>query len=74
MAESKKLTIRQKAVLQFIAECIDVTGYAPTAQEVAREFSISLRPAQRHIERLEVYGYIRKIPNTARGLIVLKNA
>lgn len=71
MHKKQKLTERQAAVLEYITEYIDMTGYAPTAQEIAEEFNITLRPAQRYIERLDAYGYIRRVPNTARGIILL---
>lgn len=70
---SKGLTIKQRAVLDFIDEFIMFHGFAPTAQEIANEFHTQLWAAQKHIDRLYIKGYIRKIPKAPRGLVVLKH-
>lgn len=71
---AKDLTVRQKAVLEYISEFIMLHGFAPTAKEIADNFHTNLWAAQKHIDRLYVKGYIRKLPRVPRGLIVVKDA
>ena len=64
----KKLTQRQKEVLDFIAAYIDNHHYPPTIREVARYFEISVKGAYDHIKALEKKGVIRSGASKSRAL------
>jgi repressor LexA len=64
------LTPRQQEAFDFIKA--NACLYGPTVREVAAGMSIrNHNAAARHIEQLEAKGYIRRIPNKARGIEVI---
>ena len=65
------LTPRQKDVLDFITGCINVRSCAPTYEEIAKYLGLtSLATVHKHITNLEEKGYISRLPNKTRSLIV----
>jgi len=61
MAAKRALTDRQKQILDFIEEMINVSGLPPTIREIGRKFDISSTNGVRSIlDALEVKGYIRR--------------
>lgn len=69
---SKKLTQRQKAVLDFIIKYVAEHGYPPSIREMRAEFGIaSLRGVTVHLDALERKGYIRR-ESTSRSIQILK--
>lgn len=72
---SKKITDRQKEILEFIRQFVNETGYPPTVREIANHFGLSSTfGVQRHIEALQKKGYLAKGTNTSRGLSLVKGA
>ncbi len=70
-----KLTETQRALLDFIVEFRDGNQYPPTMREICNAFGwSSLNTCNDHIRALVRKGYIRRIPNVARGLIVTEVA
>ena len=72
MDKRTPLTKRQESVLRFISNFSTENGYPPTVQEIAVSFDIFRNAAHQHIWAIERKGYIRRTPNVARGLVVLK--
>ena len=71
---AKGLTPRQRAVLEFIIECIRHHGYPPTIAEICQEFGIaSTNGVNDHLQALEKKGYIER-SNKARGIVVTSKA
>jgi repressor LexA len=65
------LTIRQKQVLDFIADFISEKGYSPSYEEMARGLELaSLATVHKHISALEEKQYLRRIYNQSRSLEV----
>jgi len=65
------LTKRQKELLDYLAEYIEQNGYAPTLEEIGRNFSLgSLATVHKHLQNLERKGHIRRLPNRSRALEV----
>jgi repressor LexA len=65
------LTKRQKELLDYLAEYIERYGYAPTLEEIGRNFSLgSLATVHKHLQNLERKGHIRRLPNRSRALEV----
>ena len=63
----------QTAILELIAERIDVEGVPPSQTEIARAFGFkSVRAAQYHLEALVAAGALERLPGKARGLRVLQ--
>jgi len=66
------LTKRQKELLDYLAAYIEQNGYAPTLEEIGRNFSLgSLATVHKHLQNLERKGHIRRMPNRSRALEVM---
>lgn len=71
---SARLTVREAAVLNFIADEI-ATGLPPSNFEIRTFFGWkSPNAAQDYIARLTKKGYLRHMPNTSRGLMLTRPA
>jgi repressor LexA len=66
------LTAKQARVLEFIAQWIQERGYPPTFQELAHGLDLTEKNARDYVLILERKGYLRRQPNVARGLTLLK--
>ena len=67
------LTERQQQVLDFIRAMVRRRGVAPTLAEIADEFGFrSTASAQKQVLYLERKGYLRRVPNQARGLVLVE--
>ncbi len=63
------LTKRQKEILDFLEGFLAENGYAPSFEEIARNFGYtSLATVHEHLENLKQKGYIRKSYNASRSL------
>ena len=68
----KKLSERQRQVLDFVVEYVDQKGYAPSVREIAGNFKMKgPRGAFDHLLSLEKKGYIRRQPGAARSIEVI---
>ena len=66
------LTPKQAAILRFLETRIQQDGYAPTFEEIAREFGFrSLSTVSEHVKHLADKGYVRKGFKTARDLTLV---
>jgi repressor LexA len=67
----KTLTNRQKQVLTWIAESIQKTGQAPTVRELQAKLGCSApMGVVSHLNALELKGYITRIENKPRGIMI----
>jgi repressor LexA len=66
--ESRTLTPRQLAILQFLRDYRRSRGYSPTMQEVADELGITKVTVFEHVGKLVDKGLIRRLPYRARSL------
>lgn len=63
------LTKRQKQILDYIHVYCEENSYAPTLDEIKKNFSLrSISTVHEHIENLKRKGYLKKSLNQARGL------
>lgn len=63
------LTRRQKEILDFLEEYIRVNGYAPSLEEIGRQFSFSsLATVHEHLTNLERKGYLTRTHNESRSI------
>ena len=70
----KPLTQRQRDILKFIHEYIQKEGFAPSIRDICKAFKISSsRGAHRHLETLELKGYIER-KSTPRSIKVLEDS
>lgn len=66
---AEPLTKRQKEVLDYITQYIEVNGYAPSYREIAEAFKLgSVATVADHVETLVSKGLLRKNDNSARSL------
>lgn len=66
---AEPLTKRQKEVLDYVAQYIEVHGYAPSYREIAEAFQLgSVATVADHIETLVAKGLLQKSDNSARSL------
>jgi len=66
------LTAKQARVLEVIVQWIDEQGYPPTFQELAEALHLTEKNARDYVLTLERKGYLRRQPNVARGITLLK--
>lgn len=65
------LTERQEQVLDYIEKCID-SGLPPTRAELSERFGVHLNAIQGQLLTLQRKGRIELLPNTARGIKLVK--
>jgi len=66
------LTRRQREILDFISGHIEAKGYAPSFEEIARQFGFkSLATVHEHLTNLERKGFIRRAHNESRAIEVV---
>jgi repressor LexA len=66
------VTRRQREILDFIAGQLDAKGYAPSFEEIARQFGFhSLATVHEHLTNLERKGYIRRTHNESRAIEII---
>jgi repressor LexA len=71
----RRLTERQRQVLDYIVAFLDEHDVAPSLQEIGRALGgISSTAALAHVVALERKGYVRRAPHERRGLEVLPEA
>lgn len=68
----QSLTPKQKDVFDKILNFNNSHAYSPTLQEVAGMIGKSLPTAQHHVGELVRKGYLPKIKNKTRGILVMK--
>ena len=67
------LTDTQQAILDLIAERIEVEGVPPSQTEIARAFGFKgVRSAQYHLDALEAAGAIERTPGRARSIRLVR--
>lgn len=63
------LTKKQRELFDYLRDCIDENGYAPSYDEIAEHFGYSsLATVHEHLTNLVQKGYIRKNYNRSRAL------
>jgi repressor LexA len=67
----KKLTARQKEVLDFITSFVDDHAYPPTIREMGDRFSMSIKGAYDHVKALEKKGFLKLAENRSRAIELL---
>ena len=65
------LTNKQQAVYSFIAEHIDIFGWAPTTKEIAERFKVSWQTAKEYLDVLVRKEYIKREPNKWRSIKII---
>ncbi len=66
------VTRRQREILDFITGHLDAKGYAPSFEEIARQFGFhSLATVHEHLTNLERKGYIRRAHNESRAIEIV---
>jgi len=66
------VTRRQREILDFISTHIESKGYAPSFEEIARQFGFqSLATVHEHLTNLERKGYIRRAHNESRAIEIV---
>ena len=69
MPSTRRLTPRQRLVLDVISRSVKLSGRPPTLRELGKRLSISSTNGVRdHLKALEEKGYIRRDGHSARGI------
>ncbi len=65
----KKLTDKQKQILEYLKECILKKGYPPAVREICEAVNLrSTSSVHSHLETLEKKGYIQRDPAKPRAI------
>ena len=68
------LTAKQHELIRFIQQRLEETGISPSFEEMKEALDLKSKSGvHRLISALEERGFIRRLPNRARALEVLKN-
>jgi DNA adenine methylase len=67
------LTKKQKPIFNFIETYIKDNDYSPTLEEVAEHFDLAVSTVHEHIEGLKENGYLEKVLNQPRSIILAQN-
>jgi repressor LexA len=63
---------KQKQILEFISQYIQVNGYSPTLQEIADSMNLSsLATVHEHLQALERKGIIKRYEGAVRGIEIV---
>lgn len=71
----RSLSARQRHILEFIHEQVQLKGYPPSVREIGAAVGLaSSSTVHSHLRKLEEYGYIRRDPTKPRAIEVLIDA
>ncbi len=66
---------KQKQILDFISQYIQVNGHSPTLQEIADSMGLSsLATVHEHLKSLEKKGVIKRYDGAVRGIEIVDNS
>lgn len=69
-----ELTQKEKAIYEYIADCLENNGYAPSVRDICAAVGIkSTSSVHDYLRRLETKGYIRKSSGKSRALCLENN-
>src|SRR5579884_1522075 len=68
----RRLTERQREVLEFIAHFIEQNDVSPSIQEIGQAIGTSATAALAHVVALEKKGYLRRNPHEWRSLELIQ--
>jgi repressor LexA len=69
----RRLTKRQREVLDYIARFIEENGVSPSMQEIGQTIGTSATAALAHVVALEKKGYIHRNPHEWRSLALVQS-
>ena len=64
------LSERERRCLAELRSFAEAHGYVPTMQELADRLHCSKSTVSRYLSGLQRAGYVRRVPRTARGMVV----
>src|SRR5512140_2398338 len=67
---TKRVTDKQRQVLEFIADYVKDNGYAPAIRDVSGAFGCSVKGAYDHVVALEKKGLIDRSKNRSRSILL----
>jgi repressor LexA len=69
---AEPLTARQRAILDYIAQYLRDSGFAPTLQDIADHFELSaIATVHKHLEHLRRKGWITRRFNHPRAIALV---
>jgi len=71
--KERTLSARQKNILKYIQEQVEIKGYPPSVREIGAAVGLaSSSTVHSHLRRLEELGYIRRDPTKPRAIELLQ--
>ncbi len=67
---AKRVTEKQRQVLQFISEYVESNGFPPAIRDVAKAFECSVKGAYDHVVALEKKALIERSKGTSRSILL----
>ena len=69
MSDSRKISAKQRQILEYIRDSILKSGYPPSVREICEAVHLkSTSSVHAHLETLEKKGYIRRDPSKPRAI------
>lgn len=74
MGESVRVAQRKRDILEFITKYRERNGVSPSRDELAAQFKYSSGSLTTHyLDPMINEGWLKRIPNTARGIVPVRN-
>jgi repressor LexA len=71
----KVLTLRQRTIVDFIADFITTKGYSPSMEEIATALNLtSLATVHKHVSNLTAKGWLTRDYNRSRSIALTPEA
>ena len=67
---AKRVTDKQRRVLEYIHSYVEDNGYSPAIRDIAGEFECSVKGAYDHVVALEKKGLIDRAKNRSRSMLL----
>lgn len=67
----KRLTNKQKEILEFLISYVKEHGYPPSFREIGNHFGFMWTASKGHLKSLEKKGFVRINPSISRGIEIL---
>ena len=65
------LTRRQAQVFAFIKKFMADNEYPPSVTDICKKLGLWPNGVDQHLKLIAKKGYLRRVPNTARGIVIL---
>lgn len=64
---------KTRKIYEFVKEAVRANGMPPTLKEIGKAFGMtSVSSVHKHVEKMELQGWIKRVPNVSRGIRIVE--